>query len=530
MLDIRWFAAPALSLAFLVAGCGGGGSGGGSASTVAGATSGATTGGTSTPGAVPQAVASVTSLVLPTATVVAGDVPVVFRLTDASGAPASVDISISKDGGATWTAATPASTSNATTGLATAPAPGSEHTFSWNSRVDAPTLASVLVRVSLGGQGLTAGPIVVDNVPLSTTVRLNRRPYLQLTTQTSTRICWRTEDDTDTVVEWGPTAALGQVAGNPGAREKSHVVELVGLTAGARYFYRVSSGGQPVTARETFTAAPPATDGELTFLAFGDSGTLSQGQMDVAARLATEQADFVIHTGDVIYPYGALGNPVGEYNDRFFRPYEAFLGRTPMFPVIGNHDLIALLGQPFKEAFHLPDNGSAIGRELYFSFEYGDAKFIALETTALFLVPLGEHARWLQQELASNQRKWLIVYMHVPLYSCGSHGDNRILQTVLEPQFENGKVDLVIAGHDHNYERTRPIKQFNQDPAYPGLVHILTGGGGAGLRGVSPNSRTAVALSQHHYMRFTTRGDTLTGEAITPAGQTIDTFTIQNIR
>jgi acid phosphatase type 7 len=432
--------------------------------------------------------------------------------------------------GATWTAATPGATSNATTGLATAPAPGAEHTFLWNSRVDAPALASVLVRVRLGGQGLTAGPIVVDNAPLSTSVRLNRRPYLQLTQQTSTRICWRTEDDTDSVIEWGETAALGQVAGNPGAREKSHVVDLVGLRAGASYFYRVSSAGQPVTARETFSAAPPSTDGDFTFLAFGDSGTLSQGQLDVAARMATERPDFVIHTGDVIYPYGALGNAVGEYNDRFFEPYESFLGRTTIFPVIGNHDLIALLGQPFKEAFHLPDNGSAIGRELYFSFEYGDAKFIALETTALFLVPLGEHARWLQQEIAGNQRKWLIVYMHVPLYSCGSHGDNRILQQVLEPQFENGKVDLVIAGHDHDYERTKPIKQFNQDPTYPGLVHILTGGGGASTRGMSPNSRTEVGVSAHHYMRFTAHGDTLSGEAIDANGQSIDSFTIQNIR
>ncbi len=129
----------------------------------------------------------------------------------------------------------------------------------------------------------------------------------------------------------------------------------------------------------------------------------------------------------------------------------------------------------------------------------------------------------------NNQRKWLIVYMHVPLYSCGAHGDNGILKQVLGPLFENGRVDLVIAGHDHDYERTRALKEFNRDPAYPGLVHVVTGGGGAGLRSISPNSRTAVAQRANHYMRFSVRGDTLTGEAIDVNGQTIDTFTVQNI-
>lgn len=517
-------------LGALAVGCGGGGGGGGGfAATAAAATSGSTT----TPGgtATNPAVAAVTSLRLPGTMVLAGDVPVAFRITDPRGAPASAKVELSTDGGATWRAATPAASSAGLSNLATAPAPGTEHIFTWASAADIPGLASAIVRVSLtsGGAGLTASA-VVDNAPLSTSVRLNRRPYLQLTKQTSTLVLWRTETDTDSVIEWGDTPALGRVAGDPSARRKDHEVELTGLTAGGTYYYRVSSGGQPVTARERFEAAPPSNAAGFTFLAFGDSGTMSREQMAVAARMATEDADVIIHTGDVIYPYGALGNPVGEYNDRFFKPYEAFLGRTPMFPVIGNHDLIALLGQPFKQAFQLPDNGSSIARELYFSFEWGDAKFIALETTGLFLIPLGDHMRWLQNEIQNNTKKWLFVYMHVPLYSCGSHGNNVILQQVLEPLFENGKVDLVLTGHDHNYERTKPIKQFNQDPAYPGLVHVLTGGGGAGTRGISPNSRTAVAQSIHHYMRFRVQGDTLTGEAIDLNGATIDTFTIQNIR
>ncbi|MCO5168336.1 MAG: metallophosphoesterase family protein [Planctomycetes bacterium] len=515
-------ALPLLTLTFVI-GCGGGGSSGGGASTAAGATAGTTT----SPSA---AIADVTSVRLPGASVLAGDVPVVFSVADPAGAPATVAVSYSVDGGASWHTATPAATSPGLSNLATGPAPGVEHTFIWATATDIPGLAGAHVRVArVGAPGQTADVAVVDNAPLNTAVRLNRRPYLQLTTQTSTIVCWRTEADTDSVIEWGPTPLLGQVAGNPGARAKSHDVEIVGLQPGTTYHYRVSSGGRPVTARGTFTTAPASNVADFTFLAFGDSGTASPEQLALGRRMATEQADFAIHTGDVIYPYGALANPVGEYNERFFRPYEDFLDRLPMFPVIGNHDLIALLGQPFKDVFHLPDNGSSIAKELYFSFEWGDAKFIALETTGLFLVPVGDHARWLQQEIQSNTKKWLIVYMHIPLYSCGSHGDNVVLQHVLGPQFENGKVDLVIAGHDHNYERTRPIKQFNRDPSYPGLVHVITGGGGAGLRGVNPNSRTAVAVRAHHYMKFRVQGDEIHGEAIDLNGQVIDAFTVQNI-
>ena len=89
-------------------------------------------------------------------------------------------------------------------------------------------------------------------------------------------------------------------------------------------------------------------------------------------------------------------------------------------------------------------------------------------------------------------------------------------------------VDVVIGGHDHNYERTHPIKDFNTDPAYPGIVHLVTGGGGSGLKPVNPEPFSAASAVAHHYLKLTIDGDQLRGQAIDLGGQVPDSFTLQN--
>ena len=205
------------------------------------------------------------------------------------------------------------------------------------------------------------------------------------------------------------------------------------------------------------------------------------------------------------------------------------LTRVTAFPVVGNHDLYGLFGQPFRQTFDVPRNHSGLFEELYYAFDWGDCRFIALETNGLFQhVGFGPHINWLDRELSNNSRTWKIVYMHAPLYSAGKHGDNSDLISRLEPLFERHRVDLVLAGHDHNYERSLPVKAYSQDPTFPGLVHVVTGGGGAALRPVNPTPRTDVAISAHHYVRIEIQGNTLTGEAVDIGGQVIDTFTVQN--
>ncbi|MGE0711769.1 MAG: metallophosphoesterase [Planctomycetota bacterium] len=516
--------AGAVAAAF--AGCSGGSSGGGSAASTS-APVGSSPSATTTTGPSTTSGAEVTSLVVP-AGLLQGSVPIAFRVADAASASVPVEVVFSTDNGQTWKPASGAPTQP----LATGPAPGIEHSFVWDTVRDVPGFEpAVLLEVRpQPGRELQSPALPVDNQPVSAHVKLDRAPYLQSTTQTQTVIRWRTETAVDGVVEFGETPALGRVAAPAsGAASQEHEVLLTGLTPGTRYSYRLVSGGLPITPRYELRTAPASGVRDFSFLVVGDSGMNNQVQYDIAARMDQEDADFFLHTGDVVYPIGGLGAAVQEYNLRFFKPYEKLLRRMPAWLVVGNHDLYGLYGQPFKDTFTLPPNGGgSLLEELYYSFEWGDAKFVAIEANSTFqFVQVGAHMDWLRRELAQNTKKWLIVFFHPPLYSAGQHGDNHALQQVLGPLFESYGVDLVLTGHDHDYERTKAIKDYNQRAGYPGLVHVVTGGGGADLRPVNPTPRTEVAISAHHYLRVEISGDWLTGEAVDAQGKVIDRFSVQ---
>lgn len=492
------------------------------ASGSSGTSSGSTSGGSSSN-------RQVSALQVAGAPDVSGAVSVVYKLSDPNSAPADIAVTFSIDNGTSWAPTTDGPGGAGRTNLATGPNPGAEHIYVWDSAADIPTAATdALVKVELvGGRSLTSGPLNVDNQLLSSAFTLSRRPYVQNTTQTSVVIAWHTDQATDSVVEWGTSSALGNaVSGNTSTR--FHDVEITGLQPGTTYTYRVVAQGQPLTLRQTFeTATAPTTTRDVTFLAFGDSGSASTEQYDLGAQMATEDVDLVVHTGDIIYPTGGFPYAETEYNNRFFKPYEDFLDSTPIFPAAGNHDAGSLF-LPYQTAFYLPDNGGpALTDELYYSFEWGDAKFVVIETTATFQVPIGRHMNWLIDELQNNQRKWLIVVLHHPFYSAES--GNPYLASIYQPLFEHNGVDLVLSGHDHNYERSLPIRRYNTDPTYPGLVHITTGGGGKGpLDYPAPVATSDVIASAYHYTKIRISGDWLYCDAVGLGGQLLDSFALRN--
>lgn len=354
----------------------------------------------------------------------------------------------------------------------------------------------------------------------SMAAELTRRPYLQRTQSDSLRIMWTgladdacgvdvTRPGGEPVVSVESTVDLDA---HP-ADARQHFADISGLESDQLYCYSIRSfDGTPLMGRAGFRTAPePGSKVPLAFAAFGDSGYGGSDQAAVFAQLKTVRYDFVLHTGDVAYDAGERS----ELEEYFFDVYEPMLVSIPTFPVAGNHDYRSDAAAPFREVFSLPENGGEEGRERWYSFDWGQTHFVALDTQQVNEAQV----RWLQADLERNALPWTIVYAHNGPYSSGAHGSNQAFRDAFGPLLEAHGVQLVISGHDHHYERTEPID---------GTTYIVTGAGGRGTREPSVSSWTAFNLDVLHFVYVTIDGPDLRLHAIDATGQEFDFTHIVN--
>jgi predicted phosphodiesterase len=339
-------------------------------------------------------------------------------------------------------------------------------------------------------------------------VALTRGPYVQSVTATSAIVVWRTNLPGSSRVDYGVGDYTYSIDRPDPTTE--HVITLTDLITGTEVLYRVSSKGVEL-ASGSFRMAP-GPDRPFGFAIIGDSGTGSAAQYAVADQLVALDPQFVLHTGDVIYPDGQADG----YDPFFFKPYQALARRAPVFPTLGNHDYHTQRGQPYLDVFHLPHNNPA-NTERYYSFDWGNAHFTALDFNT---GPDPDQMAWLKEDLAATDKPWKFVFYHQAIYSSGPHGYESWVEAkrqLLAPIFEQNHVDVVFNGHDHDYERTRPIN---------GVLYIVSGGGGGPLYPVVPKSFSADAESTYHTVFVTVDGCTLTLQAIKPDGTVFDSTTL----
>ncbi|MFW6193829.1 MAG: metallophosphoesterase, partial [Gemmatimonadota bacterium] len=315
-------------------------------------------------------------------------------------------------------------------------------------------------------------------------------------------------------------------------------VVLEGLPAAAEVEFTVTGADGTELGPHRFGTAPAdTTDAPVKVLAFGDSGWGSAAQTDLADLMRGRGWDLAVHVGDIAYPDGTED----DFTVRHFRVYGPLLGRVPLFPVPGNHDVEAAAGvdQPYDRAFRWP--GAEEGRRHY-TFRWGRTRFVALDTStdsaaASLADPEGRERRWLEEILASAARDttvaWTIVVSHRPLYSQAAgfsgHGPDRSLRRALEPLFLEHGVDVVLAGHDHHYERTRPVRRGEPVPPGCGPVYFVTGGGGATrvARSVTPEGPAARVSRDHHFLALKLGPHGGSGEAVGRDGAVLDRFRLE---
>ena len=174
---------------------------------------------------------------------------------------------------------------------------------------------------------------------------LNARPYiLQLSSDSATLRLRSTVSDEATLT-YTPDAGSPVSVAIPAA--KLQTVELPDLRPGTPYTYTIARGAR---SWDGAFRTPSGADDTVRFDVFGNSGVGSEAQHALADEMVADAPNFVLHTGDVVYPRGALCH----YGIRYFGPYEDLIGNSLVSPAVGEIDLKANNGKTFRESFELP--------------------------------------------------------------------------------------------------------------------------------------------------------------------------------
>jgi hypothetical protein len=264
--------------------------------------------------------------------------------------------------------------------------------------------------------------------------------------------------------------------------------------------------------------ALPRRAGSIRFAVIGDSGRGDSWQREVAEQMtawrATFPFDFVLMLGDNIYD----SHTPRDYQLKFEQPYRALReAGVAFYAAIGNHDDPA---QIYYEPFNM-------GGRRYYTFRRAERRLAGLTGAGVRFFALDsrsfdpEQLAWLRRELAASGSAWKICFFHHPLYTSGRYrGGARALRLVLEPILVEGDVDVVLAGHEHLYERLQPQR---------GISHFTSGGAGSLRRGdIRPSTVHAKGFdTDYHFMLMEISGDELYFQAISRTGETVDAGVIE---
>jgi hypothetical protein len=268
----------------------------------------------------------------------------------------------------------------------------------------------------------------------------------------------------------------------------------------------------------TYTYEPPSADPVI--VAAGDiAGPWTQDE-DTAKVIDTLNPDAVLLLGDNVYGSGAPSEYTNAYEPTWGRH------RAKTYPIPGNHDhstpeLAGYCGY-FGEAAHCQNGYS------YYSFDLGNWHIIALDSGCSSPsgcadpMAAGSAMRaWLTADLAANTKPCTLVYWHHPRFSSGVYqNDPRSSEVFME--LYNANAELVLSGHEHDYERFAPQTPSGvADPAR-GIRQFVVGTGGTGLRPfgtVQPNSEVRES-NTHGVLKLTLRANSYDWEFVPIAGQT----------
>lgn len=273
----------------------------------------------------------------------------------------------------------------------------------------------------------------------------------------------------------------------------------------ARYsFWPVTTVFTAVACKPAVNLTPPqaassaqvvALSGASVMIGVGDIASCTSQLSIGTARLVDSVVradslakvdDAVFTLGDNVYTSGTAAQFANCFTPTWGDPKKRII--TKLHPTPGNHEYYTPSADPYYKYF-----GPAAGTvgQGYYSYDVGAWHVIVVNSEIIVNPGFTDSARkaqmdWVEKDLKAHKKLCTIAYWHHPRFSSGWHGSDPKLGPVWQLLYDND-VDLVLAGHDHDYERFRPMTPGGGVDTARGITELVAGTGGEELRGFTNN-------------------------------------------
>lgn len=298
----------------------------------------------------------------------------------------------------------------------------------------------------------------------------------------------------------------------------------------ALYYEIYDSGTHNWGTQQIFTTSQAINSTTFSFAALGDCRDYPATLTTISNLVSARKPALTLFNGDLT----ANGNSTPQYNT-FFSAASNFLANNLVYHAEGNHD--ASSPSLFSNLWDLPVTN---GTNLHYAIRYGNAIFITINSCD---PSNSTQLSWLKTTLAAAAADptiiWKIISCHHPFFTIGQHsGDMDSYRSSIWKAFDDYGVDVIFNGHDHCYERSKPINlNVSSNTAVTkygsakgeGRCEIVSGGAGAGLY-KQGSSQDAWAMnlfnSTYNYVYCDIKDCKLTITAYSQSNTIIDSFTL----
>lgn len=349
-------------------------------------------------------------------------------------------------------------------------------------------------------------------------LRIERGPYLQNVLGDSATIMWRTNYNSNSIVEYYSQHLNVNKVVN-GSLTKLHEIKLNNLLHSMEYHYRVISDSV-ISDWYSFKTEGKSTR-EFSFIIYSDTQLNFLRHREIVGQMKKLDFDFILHCGDAVQR-----GPRDDWDTEFFNPLKEIISGKPIYCAIGNHELN---DQNYSLNFSNPKSPN----ESFYSFKYLNCFFIFVDNPLAAypdrnfytdFKPGSIQYNWIETQLNSKTAResdWIFVISHVPIYVFGTTETYSYNNEYLLPLYNKYNVDFSFSGHVHGYERGE-----NGNVNY-----IVTAGGGGAIN--KPSSKKIESASTfkvvYNFCHLTINNKAVSMKVIDNMGNMIDEFIFEKV-